>query len=96
MILNPGRPARAIAIVNIGSGLAVAAADADFDPQLSTNQFVFTVSIYTVSDAGNVSVLPTDHPHRSARLHGPAKTSISPGASPSRPRPCPPASSPPT
>jgi FG-GAP-like repeat len=57
VILNPGRPARDIAIVNLGTGLAVAADDADFDPQASTNQFVFTVSIYTVSDAGNGSIL---------------------------------------
>ncbi len=57
VILNPGRPARDIAIVNIGSGLAVAADDANFDPLLSTNQFVFTVSIYKVSERSNVSVL---------------------------------------
>ena len=55
MILNPGRPARAITILRIGSQFAIAAADAHFDPTLSTSQFVFTVSIYTVSADGNVS-----------------------------------------
>ena len=55
VILNPGRPARDIAIVQTGSGLAVAAADAHFDPALSTNQFVFTVSLYTVAPDGTVS-----------------------------------------
>ncbi|MFI5455663.1 MAG: FG-GAP-like repeat-containing protein [Isosphaerales bacterium] len=54
-ILNPGRPARAITILRIGSQFAIAAADAHFDPSLSSSQFVFTVSIYTVSENGNVS-----------------------------------------
>ncbi len=54
-ILNPGRPARAITILSIGSRLAVAAADAHFDPTLSSSQFVFTVSIYSVSAHGQVS-----------------------------------------
>jgi len=54
-ILNPGRPARSIAILRIGSQFAIAAADAHFDPTLSTSQFVFTVSIYTVSASGQVS-----------------------------------------
>ena len=49
VILNPGRPARAITILQIGSQFAIAAADAHFDPTLSTSQFVFTVSIYTIS-----------------------------------------------
>ena len=49
VILNPGRPARAITIVRIGSQFAIAAADAHDDPTLSTNQFMFTVSIYTIS-----------------------------------------------
>jgi FG-GAP-like repeat len=62
VILYPGRTTRDIAIVNIGSGLAVAADDADFDPQLSTDQFVFTVSIYTVSEVSDVPVLH-DGPH---------------------------------
>ena len=44
------RPAGArITILRIGSQFAIAAADAHFDPTLSTSQFVFTVSIYTVS-----------------------------------------------
>ncbi len=54
-ILNAGRPARSIALVRIGSQFAIAAADAHFDPTLSTNQFVFTVSIYTVSANGTVT-----------------------------------------
>ena len=54
-ILNPGNPARAIAIFTIGSQLAIAAADAHFDPALSSSQFVFTVSIYTVSKSGQIS-----------------------------------------
>jgi len=54
-ILNPGRPSRAIALLHIGSQFAIAAADAHFDPTLSTDQFVFTVSIYTVSQNGTVS-----------------------------------------
>ena len=49
VILNPGRPARAITVLRIGSQFAIAAADAHFDPTLSNGQFVFTVSIYTVS-----------------------------------------------
>jgi FG-GAP-like repeat/Bacterial pre-peptidase C-terminal domain len=57
VILNPGRPARAITILQIGSQFAIAAADAHYDPTLSTDQFVFTVSIYTVSEDGNVSVV---------------------------------------
>ena len=49
VILNPG-PARARHHdrANPGIGLAIAAADAHYDPTLSTNQFVFTVSLYTV------------------------------------------------
>jgi hypothetical protein len=48
VILNPGRPARDITVVRTGSGLAVAAADAHFDPTLSADHFVFSVSLYTV------------------------------------------------
>ena len=78
VILNPGQPARDIAIVNVGSGLAIAAADADFDPQLSTNQFVFTVSLYTVSEDGNVSILQFGpRPLGSAQHPQRATTSIS-------------------
>ena len=35
VILNPGRPARAITVIQIGSQLAIAAADAHFDATLS-------------------------------------------------------------
>jgi hypothetical protein len=55
VILNPGRPARAIAMLKIGTRFVVAAADSHFDPTLSTNQFVFTVSIYSVSASGTVT-----------------------------------------
>jgi hypothetical protein len=55
VILNPGRPARAIAAIRLGSRYAIAAADAHFDPTLSTNHFVFTVSLYTVSSSGNAA-----------------------------------------
>jgi hypothetical protein len=55
VILNPGRPARAIAIVPLGTQLAIAAADAKFDPTLSSGQFVFTVSIYSESRNGSLA-----------------------------------------
>ncbi len=55
VILNPGRPARAITVLQIGAQFAIAAADAHYDPSLSTDQFVFTVSIYTVSANGSIS-----------------------------------------
>ena len=55
VILNPGRPARDIALVHTGNGLAIAAADAHFDPSLSTNHFVFAISLYSVSRNGVVS-----------------------------------------
>jgi hypothetical protein len=55
VILNPRRPARDITILRIGSQFAIAAADAHFDPTLSTSRFIFTVSIYTVSENGTVS-----------------------------------------
>jgi hypothetical protein len=55
IVLNPGRPARAIAEIRLGDGYAIAAADTHFDPTLSTSQFIFTVSIYTVSASGQVS-----------------------------------------
>src|SRR5262249_38968842 len=55
VILNPGRPARAITVLRIGSQFAIAAADAHFDPMLSNGRFVFTVSIYTPGAAGDVS-----------------------------------------
>ncbi len=44
-----GRPARDLTVARIGSGWAIAAADARFDPFLSSpGRFVFTVSLYTV------------------------------------------------
>jgi hypothetical protein len=55
VVLNPGRSARAITVLQIGSQYAIAAADTHFDPTLSINQFIFTVSIYTVSASGQVS-----------------------------------------
>ncbi len=65
VILNPGRPARAITVLKIGTDFAIAAADAHFDPTLSTDQFVFTVSIYTVGAGGHCL-----SPHRVFH-HGP-------------------------
>ena len=56
VILNPGRPAHDITILRIGPQFAIAAADAHFDPSLSTRQFSFTVSIYTVSQEDNGTV----------------------------------------
>jgi len=55
VILNAGRPARAVTILQIGSQFAIAAADAHYDPTRSTDQFLFTVSIYTISADGDVS-----------------------------------------
>jgi hypothetical protein len=55
VVLNPGRPARAITIIRIGSAYAVAAADAHYDPALSTTHFVFTISLYTVGGDGEVT-----------------------------------------
>ncbi len=55
VVLNPGRPARAITFLRIGSQFAIAAADAHFDPTLSTSQFIFTISIYMISADGDVS-----------------------------------------
>ena len=55
VILNSGRPACAITILRIGPQFAIAAADAHFDPTLSTSQFEFTVSVYTVTEDGNIS-----------------------------------------
>jgi hypothetical protein len=55
VILNPGRPARDIALIHTGSGVAIAAADAHFDPISSTNQFLFSVSLYTIAPDGTVS-----------------------------------------
>ena len=53
--MNPGQPARAITTIQIGSQLAIAAADAHFDPTLSTSRFVFTVSLYTIGQSGQVT-----------------------------------------
>ena len=56
-IVNPGRPARAIEMIQIGSQLAIAAADAHYDPTLSASsgQFVFTVSLYMIAADGQVT-----------------------------------------
>ena len=56
VILNVGRRARDLTIVNTGSGLTVATADSSFDPALSAaaGQFIYTVSLYSVS-AGSVT-----------------------------------------
>ena len=68
VILNPGRPARDLAVVSLGTGWAVATADANFDPTLSSpGNLVYTVSLYTISADGTVTrttafttaVLPT-------------------------------------
>ncbi len=54
-VLNPGSPARAITTIQVGSQLAVAAADAHYDAALSASQFTFTVSLYTIGPDGQVS-----------------------------------------
>jgi hypothetical protein len=68
VILNPGRPARDLAVVSLGTGWAVATADANFDPTLSSpGNLVYTVSLYMISSDGHVTrttafttdVLPT-------------------------------------
>ncbi len=58
VILNPDRPARDMAILRTGAGLAIAAADARFDAALSTSEFVFTVSLYTIRGDGTVDRRP--------------------------------------
>jgi microcystin-dependent protein len=56
VILNPGRPARDLTLVNTASGPAIATADASFDPTLSgANHFVYTISLYTVAPNGKVN-----------------------------------------
>ena len=57
VILNPGRPARDLALVNTPAGPAIAAADAHPDPTLAThsNPFVYTVSLYTVAADGTAT-----------------------------------------
>ncbi len=54
VILNPGRPARDLALVNAPAGPAIAAADVHPDPTLATsgNPFIYTVSLYTVAADG--------------------------------------------
>src|SRR5207245_668364 len=44
LILNPNQPARDITLVRTGTTLAIAAADTQFDPALSTQRFVFDIS----------------------------------------------------
>jgi hypothetical protein len=56
VILNAGRPARAITTLRMGTQIGIAAADAHFDPALSTGDFVFTVSIYMADQAGNIEL----------------------------------------
>jgi hypothetical protein len=55
IILNPGRPARDIALLRIGSAIAIAAGDAHYDPTLSRNSLVFTVSLYFISPSGAIT-----------------------------------------
>jgi hypothetical protein len=57
VILNPGRPARDLALVNTHAGPAIAAADTQSDPTLATpgNPFVYTVSLYTVAADGTAT-----------------------------------------
>ncbi|MGB6499945.1 MAG: VCBS repeat-containing protein, partial [Thermoplasmata archaeon] len=57
VILNPGRPARDLALVNTPAGPVLAAADVHPDPTLATpgNPFVYTVSLYTVAADGTAT-----------------------------------------
>jgi hypothetical protein len=49
IVLNPGRPARAIAVVKIGTGWAIAAADTNPDAQLSSpGHLIYDISLYTM------------------------------------------------
>jgi hypothetical protein len=54
VILNPGRPARDLALVNTPAGPALASADVHSDPTLASpdTPFVYTVSLYTVAPDG--------------------------------------------
>jgi hypothetical protein len=55
IILNRGRPGRDLAVLHTATGLALASADASFDPTLSgPNHFVYTVSLYRVAADGTV------------------------------------------
>ena len=54
-VLNPGHPARDIAIVRTASGLVLAAADAQSDSTLSGTEFVFTVTLYSMSQDGTIA-----------------------------------------
>ena len=50
VVLNTGQPARDITVIQTATGWAVSAASASFDPALSSaNNFVYTVSLYTVN-----------------------------------------------
>jgi hypothetical protein len=56
VVLNPGRPARDLAVVNTGAGWVVAAADRSFDPDLSSpGNLRYPVSIYSVAPDGAVT-----------------------------------------
>jgi hypothetical protein len=51
--LNLGRPARDLTVLQTANGLAIATADASFDPALSgANHFVYTISLYTLAPNG--------------------------------------------
>jgi hypothetical protein len=55
VVFNHGRPARDLTLLHTATGLALATADASFDPTLSgPNHFVFTVSLYSVAADGIV------------------------------------------
>jgi hypothetical protein len=56
VVLNSGRPSRALTVVKTGYGWAVAAADARFEPtRTDPSPLVATVSLYTIAPDGNVS-----------------------------------------
>src|SRR5262249_21473634 len=53
--LGEDRPARDLPLLHPATGLAIATADARFDPGLSSaNHFVYTVSLYRVAADGSV------------------------------------------
>src|SRR5439155_957924 len=57
VILNGGRPARDLVAFRTGAGWAIAAADASYDPALSSpgRPFVYPVSVYAVAPDGAVT-----------------------------------------
>jgi hypothetical protein len=55
VILNPGRPARDLTVLQTATGPVIATADASFDPSLSgPNHFVYTISLYALASNGTV------------------------------------------